>query len=456
MSARQEQEIAARAVELARRAGASDAEATVIAGRELAVTVREGEIDYLREAGSRGLTLRVFDGQRAAVVSSADLSSDGLAHLTEQAVALARLAAPDPAAGLPEGPFAGGDADALELYDPELAALDTPALTALAREADAAALGHDRRIGTTDGATLKRWLGTTALANSRGFAGSYRESRCALLASALALGEGHERREDHWQASGRHLAQLGEAEAVGREAARRAVGQLGARKPATQEVPVVFAPEMARELIRLLARAASGEAQYRGFSFLIGRQGQPLASPLVTLVDDATLPGRLGSRPFDAEGVASQRTPLLSAGRFTGFLYDSYSARRAGHAGKSSGNAGRAETPAGIRLGVAPSNLVLVAGETAPEAIVAGVARGLYLTGTSGSGDNLTTGDFTRGASGRWIENGELAYPVAEINIAGRLPEMLAAIDAVGSDLAVEGQSAAPTVRVARMMVSGM
>ncbi|HEU5422393.1 MAG TPA: TldD/PmbA family protein [Nitrolancea sp.] len=453
MSAGQEQEIAARAVELARRAGASDAEATVTTGRELAVTVREGEIDYLREAGTRGLHLRVFADQRAALVSGADLSPDGLARLAEQAVALAQLAAPDPSAGLPDGPFGGDDA-ALELYDPELESLDTPALTALAREADDAARGHDRRIGTTDGATLTRWLGTTTLANSRGFAGSYQESRCALLASALALGDGHERRQEYWQESGRYLAQLGEAEAVGRAAARRALRQLGAGKVATREVPVVFAPEMARELIRLLARAASGEARYRGFTFLAGREGQALASPLVTLIDDATLPGRLGSRPFDAEGVASQRTPLLSAGRFQGFLYDSYSARRAGRA--STGNAGRQETPIGVRFGVTPSNLVLAAGETAPEAIIAGVEQGLYLTGTSGSGDNLTTGDFTRGASGVWIERGALTHPVAEINVAGRLPEMLAAIDAVGSDLAIEGGAAAPTIRVARMMVSGM
>jgi PmbA protein len=176
-----------------------------------------------------------------------------------------------------------------------------------------------------------------------------------------------------------------------------------------------------------------------------------MASPLVTITDDATLPGRAGTRPFDAEGVGSRRTPLFDRGVFTGFLYDTYSGRKADR--PSTANASR--SGGGARVGVGPSNLVMAAGETPPATIIGGVERGLYLTDMLGFGENLATGDFSRGASGLWIENGELTYPVNEINIAGRLQEMLAAIDAVGNDARFVDNVSAPTFRIARMMVSG-
>src|SRR3954471_19539804 len=245
-----------------------------------------------------------------------------------------------------------------------------------------------------------------------------------------------------------------DAETVGRTAAERALRQLGARPVATQEVPVVFAPEAAREFLSILAQAASGDARYRGFSFLIDREGDLLASPLLTVTDDATLPGRLGSRPFDVEGLASRRTPLFAAGVFSGFLYDTYSARKANQ--PSTANAARSNYPgAGARIGVAPSNLVMAPGASSPEAIIGGVKQGLYVTDTLGFGENLTTGDFSRGAAGLWIEDGELTHSVCEVNIAGRLQEMLAGIDAVGNDAAFVESASAPTFRIANMVVSG-
>lgn len=219
---------------------------------------------------------------------------------------------------------------------------------------------------------------------------------------------------------------------------------------------MVWSPKTAREFLKVLAAAAYGEAFCRGISFLIGREGEQLAAPLVTIVDDATIPGELGSRPFDDEGLISRPTTLFDAGTFHNFLFDTYSARRAGRA--STANAQRAtrfQLAMIMTIGVGYSNLRMGAGESTPEEITAGVERGLYLTDLLGFGENQTTGDFSRGAAGIWIEDGSLAYPVSEISIAGRLQEMLADIDAVGNDVAVLGRLGAPTFRTARMVISG-
>lgn len=431
-----EVETAIGVVELARRAGASDADTWLSAGRSFSVTVREGEVEKLLEAGSRTLGLRVFVDGRAAAVYSSDLGADALARLADEAFA------------------ADGDAASLGLFDGEAFAQDTQALIALARRGEAAARGYDPRITNSEGATFSRRQGVSALANSRGFAASYPASSCSLSVSAIADDAEGKKRDDAWYTTERRFAALEDAEGVGRTAARRALRQLGARKVPTQEAPVVWPPEMAREFLGILAGAASGEALYRGATFLAGREGERIASSLVTIADDATLPGRLGSRPFDGEGLASRRTPLFEAGKFAGFLFDTYSARKAGRA--STASAGRATgSRAGMTIGVAPSNLGLAAGETPPEEMIAGVESGLYLTYLFGFGGNLTTGDFSCGAGGLWIEGGALAYPVTEINISGRLPEMLAAIDAVGNDATTLGAMTAPTFRIARMVVSG-
>ena len=453
MTAVPEVEAVARAVEAARRAGADEADAWLRTDRALTATVRDGAVEELIDAGERTLALRVFVGGRTALAYGSDPTPDALARMAEQAVALAKLVDDDPCAGLPDGPFADGAASP-DLHDPAVATADPTHLIALARRAESAALGHDPRVTISGGTTVFRRSGTTALANSRGFAGRYAETACSLTVTAIADDAEGKKRDGWWWTSDRRLAGLDEAEEVGREAARRAVQQLGARKVPTQEAPVVWSPEMARALVEIVAQAASGEARYRGRSFLVGQEGQAVASPLVTIGDDGTLPGGLGSRPFDGEGLASRRTPLVEAGRFVGFLHDTYTARKAGTA--STANAGRAVVfQTGATLAVAPSNLSLAAGETPPEAIIAGVDRGLYLTALLGFGENLTTGDFSRGAAGVWIEGGELAYPVAEINIAGRLQDILTDIDAVGTDALTLDAVSAPTVRVARMTISG-
>jgi PmbA protein len=447
--------VAIQAVEAARRAGASDAEAWLSTGHSSAVRVRNGEIDERIDAETGTLALRVFVDSRMATTTTTDLAPDGLARLLEETIALAGLADPDACAGLPDGPFpTADDGGSLELVDPALVDPTPELLLSLAHRSDAAARGLDPRVRSGEGATAARWAGTIALANSRGIAASYDATTCSLWASAAADDVGGKKREGWWYAADRRLAGMEDAETVGRTAAERTRRQLGARPVPTQEAPVVWAPEAAREFLRILAQTAAGDARYRGSSFLIDREGERLASPLVTISDDATLPGRLGSRPFDAEGVVSRRTPLVAEGVFTGFLYDAYSARKAGR--RSTANAGRSSFPgSGSRIKVEPSNLAMNPGTSTPEAIIGEVEQGLYLTDMLGFGENLTTGDFSRGAAGFWIERGELAYPVGEINIAGRLPEMLASIDAVGNDVTFVESAAAPTFRIAQMVVSG-
>jgi PmbA protein len=445
-------ELARRAVQLARRAGAEQCDAFVVTGSESTVTVRLGEIEKLIEAGSIGLGLRVIQGGRTAICATSDLAPAALERFAAETVELASISAPDEYAGLPEPALFGTAADAatLGLYDERIEALSPDEKIRIARTCEAAALAADPRITNTDGATLSTRVGEVALVNSLGFEGSYPATSISLVAEAIADDAEGKKRPGYWFSAERSLSRLADPEEVGRIAARRAVDQLGARKPATTRVPVVFEPMMAVSLLGHLAACATGEALYRGATFLAGREGQPLASPLVTIVDDPLVPGRFGSRPFDGEGVATRRNTLVETGRFRGFLFDCYTARRLGRA--TTGSAAR-----GLESAPSPSssNLVLQPGTAAPAEVLAGVRQGLYVTALMGAGFNPATGDYSRGAAGFWIEDGQLAYPVTEVNISGNLATMLADIDALGSDLTWFGASAAPTVRIREMTVSG-
>ena len=445
-------EVATRVVEMARRAGADQCDVYAVAYGESNVTVRRGELEKLIEAGSRSLGLRVISHGRTALCSTSDFSDDSLARLAAEAVELARISEPDDCAGLPEAALLARPAtDGLRLYDEHLDGLSTDEKIRMATACESAALDFDPRITNTDGASLSTRSGEIALANSLGFAASYPSTAVSLVVEVMADDAEGKKRNAYWYSSERSLHRLLDPAEIGRIAARRALDQLGARKVGTKQVPVVFEPMMAASLVNTLAGTANGSALYRGATFLKGRQGEQLASPLFTLVDDPLEPGRAGSRPFDGEGVTAAAKTLFSAGVFEGFLFDSYTARRMG-----------ARTTGSARRGVdslpspGPSNLILRPGASDPQDILAGVPDGLYLTSLLGSGFNPATGDFSRGAAGFWIENGRLAFPVTEINVSGRMDQMLAAIDAVGSDLTWFGGTAAPTIRIGQMTVSGL
>ena len=444
--------IAASVVERARKAGAEQCDVIVQRYTEASVTVRLGELEKVIEAGSHALGLRVISGGRTAVCSTTDFSAASLDRLVRDTIELANISAADEFAGLPDSSLmARPGLDNLALFDERIVAMTTDERIALAKECEAAALGYDKRISNSDGGSVTSRSGEVALANSHGFAASYPSTSVSLMVEVMADDADGKKRNAYWFSSERRLQRLASAEEVGRIAARRAVDQVGARKIPTTRAPIVFEPMMAAQLMGSLAGCASGSALYRGATFLAGREGEQIGSPLLTLADRPLEPGRGGSRPFDGEGVTTRDARLFDAGVFQGFLFDVYTARRTGRATTGSAMRGIDSLPS-----PGTSNLVLQAGDRSPESIIAEVQSGLYLTTLMGFGFNPTTGDFSRGAGGFWIENGEIAYPVTEINISGSMSAMLAGIDALGTDLTWFGSSAAPTLRIAEMTISGL
>jgi len=439
-------------VRRAKAHGADDADVLVAAATEFESTVRQGEIERLMEASSRGLGLRVFVGGRPAITYTSDFSSDALDRLADETVQLAKITDPDEAAGLPDpAEWAQRFDGDLEMFDPSVAGVPNDTKIDMARRCEAAAFNFDPRITKSDGATCSTDFGVRALANSRGFGGAYRFSSAALQVEVMADDEEGKKRNDHWYSVERFFDRLEDAEAVGRQAAERALARLGARKIATREVPIVWENKLAQRLLGMIARAASGEGLYRHQSFLIDLEGEDIASSLINVVDDPHLPGRLGSEPFDGEGVTTRRNDIVIDGVFRGFLFDAYTARKTGRHTTGSAQRGISSPP-----GVGTTNLILQPGASSYGEILSSVKEGLFLTDLMGFGTNITTGDFSQGAAGHWIENGQLAYPVTEINVSGNLREMLKDIEMVGNDLFWRGSAAAPTLLMKKLMVSGL
>jgi PmbA protein len=438
--------LAADVVALAIKAGATDAEAVAREGDEFSVNVRMGAVETLKESGSRGLGLRVFLGKRSGSASTSDLTAEGIRQLVEGALALARVTEEDPFAGLPETGEFGAVQDDLHLYYDDVYSLGGAERIEWARRVEAAALAADPRITNSDGGSFDAATGRKALANSRGFVGSYRTSYAGVAAAPLAKDADGKMQRDGWWSSARRLSDVESPESVGQEAARRTLRRLGARRVATQSVPIIFAPETARTLIGSVFEAASGDAIWRGASFLAGKLGETIAAPDLTIVDDNTmlLPtgvGGFGTSPFDDEGLPSQRTVVVENG---------YTARKLGMRSTHNAARGLAGAP-----GVGCGNLYLQPGNVTKEQILGEVKAGLYVTSLMGFGTNMVTGDYSRGATGLWIENGQLTHAVEEITVAGNLAEMLRNVTAIGNDLRFRGSVASPTLRIDGMTIAG-
>jgi PmbA protein len=447
--------LAAEVVELAMKAGASDAEAVAREGDEFSVNVRMGQVETLKESGSRGLGLRVFLGQRSASTSTSDLTLEGIRQLVEGALALAKVTEEDPFCGLPERDEFGSLHGDLHLYHEDVYSLPGPERIEWARRAEAAALVADPRISNSDGGSFDAATGSKALANSRGFHGSYRSSYAGVAAAPLAVDVDGSMQRDGWWSSARRLADLESPEAIGKEAARRTLRRLGARRVPTQQVPIVFAREVAGTLLGSVFEAASGDAIWRGASFLAGKLGDQIAVAHLTIVDDNTmlLPtgmGGFGTSPFDGEGLPSQRTVVVENGVLRNYLLNTYTARKLGMKSTHNASRGLAGAP-----GIGCGNLYLEPGTQTPEQIIAEVRAGLYVTSLMGFGVNVVTGDYSQGATGLWIENGQLTHAVEEVTIAGNLAEMLKNVAAIGSDLEFRGAVASPTLRIDGMMLAG-
>jgi len=435
-------------VQKARSAGADAADALVAEGTDFSVTVRRGEVETLTDAGSKALGIRVFVGKRSATSYTSDFSAEALRKLVDETVAMARVTGEDPAAGLPDE-MVPPEAIELGLHDPGPALLPTAERIERARRAEAAALAASPEITNSQGGSYASDEDTVVLANSLGFMGTYRSSSVSLSVVPVAERDSQMER-DYWYTTGRGLGDLLSPEEVGRIAAERTVRRLGARQVPTCEVPVVFDPETAAEILGHVFRALSGYSVFRNATFLKGRIGEVVASPLLTVVDEGRRPRGLGSRPFDGEGLPTRRNVPLEAGVLRHYLCDTYAARKIGARSTGSARRGVAGGPS-----VGAGNLYFQAGTTAPEEIVGGVERGLYVTDLIGFGVDLVSGDYSQGAAGQWIEKGRFVHPVHEVTIAGNLKQMLQDVDAVGSDLEFRGSSASPTLRVRKMTVSG-
>jgi PmbA protein len=447
--------LAAEVVAQAMKAGASDAEAVVREGDEFSVNVRMGQVETLKESGSRGLGLRVFLGKRSASTSTSDLSPEGIRQLVDGAMALAKVTEEDPFSGLPERDEFGSLAGDLHLYDEDVYSLPGPERIEWARRAEAAALGADPRITNSDGGSFDAATGSKVLANSRGFVGGYRSSYAGVSAAPLAVDVDGSMQRDGWWSSARRLADLESPEAIGREAARRTLRRLGARRVPTQQVPIVFAREVAGTLLGSVFEAASGDAVWRSASFLAGKLGEQIAVADLTIIDDNTmlLPsgmGGFGTSPFDGEGLPSLRTVVVENGVLRNYLLNTYTARKLGMKSTHNASRGLAGTP-----GIGCGNLYLEPGTQTPEQIIAEIPAGLYITSLMGFGVNIVTGDYSRGATGLWIENGQLTHAMEEVTIAGNLAEMLRNVTAIGSDLEFRGAVASPTLRIDGMMIAG-
>ena len=433
-------------VKLAKKAGAAEAEAYAERTRDSSVRVRDGEVEELQQAASKGVGLRVISGKRLGFVYGTDFSKEGLKELAKKAVALSKGAARDEANALPRPKLSGTIAGA---YDPAIESISPEWKLQAARAAEKGARAEDARVRKFDSTGAGDFLSESAIASSKGAEGEARASYAYVYCSPVAEADG-QLQTASWSDTRRVLSKLQNPEEVGRIAARRAARMLGARKPKTQKVPVIFDPQMAAGFVGGIAGAVNGLLVYKKSSFLAALKGKRVAPDHVTLVDDATLEGGIATRPFDGEGVPSQKTYIIESGILQNFLYDETSARKAG--AKTTGSAARswASLP-----GIGTTNFYLERGTQKPEEIIKGVKNGLYITTMLGSGANVVTGDYSRGANGIWIENGELAYPVQEVTVSGNLLEMLKGIDAVGDDLDFRSSTAAPTIRFAELVVSG-
>ncbi len=421
-----------------RKAGASAAEVGASSERGLSVNVRMGEVETIERTRDRGLSVTVYFGQRKGMASSADAAAASLRATVEHACAIARYTEADPAAGLADPARMATSLRDLDLWHPW--ALEADEAIALGIACEEAGRGADPRISNSDGANVSVGASIGVYGNSHGFIGRERGTRHALSVGLIA-GDDHGMQRDGWYSQARAASDLQGAYDIGRIAAERTVARLGARRLGTRECPVLFAAEVARSLLGHLVGAASGGSLYRRASFLLDGVGKSWFPTWFSLVERPFLPRGQGSTCFDAEGVATVDSDLVRDGMLSRYILGSYSARKLGLA--STANAG------GVH------NLLVEAPTRPLSELLAELGTGLYVTDLMGQGVNLVTGDYSRGAAGFWVENGQIAFPVEEITIAGNLKDMFRGIVAVGDDVDRRSQMLCGSILLDRMMVAG-
>jgi PmbA protein len=432
-------DVARRALDIARQRGAADAEVEVSAAVGQSVTVRRAEVETVEYNRDKGMGITVYFGTRRGNASTSDLSPDAVERTVEAACAIARHTAEDPATGLPDAErlYRGTPPD-LDLFHPW--GLTVEECIEIARRTEAAALAVDKRIGNTDGATVTEHDSDFVLANTRGFIGGFATSKSSISCSVVAEDASGMQR-DYWYTTHRDPARLEAAESVGRTAGERTARRLGGRRLPTTEAPVIFEANIASSLLGHFVSAASGSSLYRRSSFLLDRVGSRVFAPGVDIHENPHLPGEMASAYFDAEGVATAPRLVVEDGVLKGWFLSTYSARKLGLA--TTGNAG------------GNHNLVVKPGALDLDGLVRRMHRGFLVTELMGQGVNPVTGDYSRGASGFWVEGGEIRFPVEEVTIAGNLLDMFAGIEAVGSDAVTRGSKHCGSILIGRMTIAG-
>jgi PmbA protein len=428
-----------RALDEARARGASQAEAAVSQDTGLSVGVRLGEVETLEHQRDRSMGITVYFGLRKGSASTADFSLDAVRATVAKACSIARFTAEDASAGLADAALMARAPLNLDLSHPWNVTADHA--IEIAKSCEAAAMGFDARINNSEGASVGTHRGLHVYGNTHGFVGGYPTTSHTLSCVVLA-GSGEDMQRDYWYSSARDWHELEQAEAVGRESARRTIARLGPRKLSTRRAPVIFVPEIARGLIGHFTAAIRGSSQYRQSSFLLNSAGQQVFPAGFSIAERPHIPKAMGSAPFDEEGVATQDRELVTDGILTGYILSSYSARKLGL--KTTGNAG------------GPHNLLIkpnLAGGM--DAMLSRLGTGLLVTELMGQGINMVTGDYSRGAAGFWVEHGAIQYPVAEITIAGNLRDMLKSIAAVGDDIDARGGTRVGSILLQEMTIAG-
>jgi PmbA protein len=430
------------AIAHAKHLGATDAAAEASEGCGLSVSVRKGELENVERNRDKSLGITVYVGQRRGNASTSDFSQAAIERTVQAAFDIARFTAEDPFAALPdEGLIAHQHRD-LDLFHPW--AIDSEGATALALRCEAAAMATDKQITNSEGASVSAQQSHFFSAHTHGFRGGYASSRHSLSVAPIA-GKGDDMQRDYWYSSMRHAGDLASPEAVGRFAAQRSLSRLHARKMATTSCPVLFESPLAAGLLGGLVHALSGGALYRQSSFLMDSLGKQVAAKHLNVSEDPFVMRGKGSSPFDEEGVKVQSRQVLHNGQVEGYFLSSYSARKLGM--QTTGNAG------GSHNLVMSSSLTRASDDL--DAMLRKLGTGLFVIELMGQGINYVTGDYSRGASGFWVENGQIAYPVQEITIAGNLKDMLLGIEAVGSDAYTYGGKTVGSVLINRMKVAG-
>lgn len=426
----------------ARRIGATDAAAQAAEGSGLSVSVRKGELENIERNRDKSLDITVYLGQRRGSASTSDFSAQAIERTVQAAYDIARFTAEDPVAGLPDEQDIARNHPDLDLFHPWN--IDSGQAAELALRCESAALQTDARVTNSEGAAVSAQQSHFFNAHSRGFRGGYASSRHTLSVAPIAS-QGEDMQRDAWYSSMRRAGDLASPEAVGRYAAERALSRLGSRKISTRTCPVLFESTLACGLMGHFIQAISGGALYRKSSFLLDSLGQAVFPKHIRIHDDPYVPMGKGSSPFDDEGVLPQKRDIVSGGRVQGYVLGTYSARKLGL--RTTGNAGGSH------------NLSLTSSQTRPDDTLEQMLRkldtGLFVVELMGQGVNYVTGDYSRGASGFWVEKGRIAYPVQEITIAGNLRDMYKAIVAVGADAYNYGTKTSGSVLIKRMKIAG-